>query len=54
MGLAICPISCFVVVLTERCIPRKYWCALKKKMAIEGSEVYEKIERLKILADDGK
>ncbi len=43
-----------VEVLTGSTIPRRYWSDLKKKMKKEGSEVYEKIVQLKILAEDGK
>jgi hypothetical protein len=43
-----------VQVLTESTIPRRYWSDLKTKLINEGSEVYEKIVRLKILAEDGK
>ena len=37
---------------TER--PRKYWSDLKSKLKKEGSELSEKIGRLKMLAEDGK
>lgn len=40
------------VVETDR--PRKYWSDLKKKLTEEGSEVSEKIGRLKMTAPDGK
>jgi len=43
-----------VEVLTGSSIPKRYWSDLKKKLANEGSEVYEKIVRLKMFADDGK
>ena len=43
-----------VEVLTESTIPKRYWSDLKKKLTSEGSEVYEKIVRLKTIADDGK
>ena len=43
-----------VEVLTESTIPKRYWSDLKKKLTSEGSEVYEKIVRLKMIADDGK
>jgi len=43
-----------VEVLTGSSIPKRYWSDLKKKLAKEGSEVYEKIVHLKMLAADGK
>ena len=41
-------------VLTESAAPRRYWSDLKRKLAAEGSEVYEKIVQLKLEAADGK
>ncbi len=43
-----------IEVLTDSTIPKRYWSDLKKKLTIEGSEVYEKIVRLKMIAEDGK
>jgi len=43
-----------VRVLTGSSIPRRYWSDLKNKLKNEGSEVYEKIVQLKIVAEDGK
>lgn len=43
-----------VEVLTESSIPKRYWSDLKKKLANEGSQAYEKIVRLKMKAEDGK
>ena len=43
-----------VRVLTSSTIPRRYWADLKKKLQEEGSEVYENIVQLKMLAPDGK
>ncbi len=43
-----------VKVLTGSTIPRRYWSDLKNKLKNEGSEVYEKIVQLKIIAEDGK
>ncbi len=43
-----------IEILTGSSIPKRYWSDLKKKLAAEGSEVYEKIVRLKMLAEDGK
>ncbi|MEI7621182.1 MAG: hypothetical protein WCJ51_01455, partial [Candidatus Moraniibacteriota bacterium] len=35
-------------------IPKRYWSDLKSKFIREGSEVYEKIVQLKLVASDGK
>lgn len=43
-----------VGVLTDSETPRRYWSDLKRKLAAEGSEVYEKIVQLKLTAPDGK
>ncbi|MCF2446342.1 Bro-N domain-containing protein [Dyadobacter sp. CY345] len=43
-----------IQILTDSSIPKRYWSDLKKKLSMEGSEAYEKIVRLKMLADDGK
>ncbi len=43
-----------VGVLTESSEPRRYWSDLKIKLKNEGSEVYENIVQLKMLAPDGK
>ena len=43
-----------VAVLTESTIPRRYWSDLKIKLQKEGSEMYEKIVQLKMVAVDGK
>ena len=43
-----------VEVLTDTDRPRKYWNDLKKKIQKEGSELSEKIGRLKMPAPDGK
>ncbi|HAX01655.1 MAG: hypothetical protein UX04_C0001G0179 [Microgenomates group bacterium GW2011_GWF2_45_18] len=43
-----------VAVLTDSTIPRRYWSDLKTKLQKEGSEVYEKIVQLKMVAVDGK
>ena len=43
-----------IEILTGSSIPKRYWSDLKKKLTAEGSEVYEKIVRLKMLAEDGK
>ena len=43
-----------VAALTGSTIPKRYWRDLKIKFQKEGSEVYEKIVRLKMPAPDGK
>ena len=43
-----------IEILTGSSIPKRYWSDLKKKLTMEGSEVYEKIVRLKLQAEDGK
>ena len=43
-----------IQVLTDSNIPRRYWSDLKRKLAAEGSEVYEKIVQLKLPSPDGK
>lgn len=43
-----------VGALTNSNIPKRYWSDLKKRLTDEGSELYEKIVRLKLKAHDGK
>jgi DNA-damage-inducible protein D len=43
-----------IEILTGSSIPKRYWSDLKKKLTKEGSEVYDKIVRLKLPAEDGK
>ena len=43
-----------VQVLTDSTTPRRYWSDLKRKLAAEGSEMYEKIVQLKLPSSDGK
>ena len=43
-----------IQVLTDSAIPRRSWSDLKRKLAAEGREVYEKIVQLKLPAPDGK
>jgi len=43
-----------IQILTGSTIPKRYWTDLKKKLKAEGSEAYDKIVQLKMLADDGK
>lgn len=41
-------------ILTDSTIPKRYWSDLKKKLASEGSQLYEKIVQLKMKVKDGK
>lgn len=43
-----------VQVLTDSTVPKRYWSDLKKKLSKEGSQAYEKIVQLKMIAEDGK
>ena len=43
-----------VEALTGADNPRRYWSDLKRKMKAEGSQLYEEIVQLKLLAEDGK
>jgi general stress protein 26 len=43
-----------VEILTDSSIPKRYWSDLKRKLAEEGSQVYESIVQLKFMANDGK
>jgi DNA-damage-inducible protein D len=43
-----------IQILTNSTIPKRYWSDLKKKLSLEGSEVYEKIVRFKLVSEDGK
>jgi len=43
-----------IEILTNSANPRRYWSDLKIKLKNEGSEVYEKIVQLKLMASDGK
>ena len=43
-----------IAALTETSIPRRYWSDLKNNLIEEGSQLYDKIVRLKLLANDGK
>ena len=43
-----------IEILTGSSIPKRYWTDLKKKLSKEGSQVYEKIVRFKMQAEDGK
>ena len=43
-----------ISALTNSNIPKRYWSDLKIKLNNEGSQLYEKIVRLKMKAQDGK
>ena len=43
-----------IAALTDSNIPKRYWTDLKRKLIDEGSEVYDKIVRLKLKSNDGK
>lgn len=43
-----------IQVLTESTIPKRYWTDLKKKLKIEGSQLYDNIVQLKLQSSDGK
>nr|WP_315170624.1 hypothetical protein [uncultured Flavobacterium sp.] len=43
-----------IQILTDSTIPKRYWTDLKKKLNNEGSEAYDKIVQLKMLAENGK
>lgn len=41
-------------ILTDSSVPKRYWSDLKNNLKNEGSELYEKIVRFKMTAEDGK
>ena len=43
-----------ISALTDSNIPRRYWSDLKTKLIDEGSQLYENIVQLKLIAKDGK
>ena len=43
-----------ILTLTDSNIPKRYWSDLKRRLINEGSELYDKIVRLKMKAHDGK
>ena len=43
-----------IEVLTDSSIPKRYWADLKRKLVEEGSQLYENIVQLKLIASDGK
>jgi len=43
-----------ISALTDSKIPKRYWSDLKRKLIEEGSQLYENIVQLKMIANDGK
>jgi len=43
-----------IQILTDSTVPKRYWSDLKKKLAKEGSQAYDKIVQLKMNAENGK
>lgn len=43
-----------IEVLTDSANPRRYWSDLKRKLQVEGSQLYENIVQLKMKSSDGK
>jgi hypothetical protein len=43
-----------IEILTGSSIPKRYWSDLKNKLTKEGSQLYEKIVRLKMQAEYDK
>ena len=43
-----------IAALTDSKIPKRYWSDLKRNLITEGSQLYDKIVRLKMKAQDGK
>jgi hypothetical protein len=43
-----------IKALTDSTVPRRYWSDLKIQLNKEGSQLYEKIVQLKLVASDGK
>lgn len=43
-----------ISALTNSKIPKRYWSDLKRKLMEEGSQLYENIVQLKMMANDGK
>lgn len=43
-----------IEILTDSKLPKRYWSDLKTKLKAEGSEVYEKIVRLKMKLNRNK
>jgi len=43
-----------IAILTDSDNPRRYWSDLKRKLRVEGSQLYENIVQLKMESADGK
>lgn len=43
-----------ISALTDSNTPKRYWTDLKRKLTEEGSQLYENIVQLKLIAEDGK
>jgi len=43
-----------IEILTDSSLPKRYWSDLKKKLTLEGSQLYDKIVQLKFKASDNK
>jgi len=43
-----------IEAITESSIPKRYWSDLKRKLSLEGSQLYENIVQLKFFASDNK
>jgi DNA-damage-inducible protein D len=43
-----------IEILTGSSIPKRYWSDLKKRLTMEGSQLYANIVQLKFVANDGK
>lgn len=43
-----------IKALTDSNIPKRYWSDLKRKLIEEGSQLYENIVQLKMIANDGR
>lgn len=43
-----------ISILTDSTIPKRYWTDLKSKLEQEGSQLYDKIVRFKLMSTDGK
>lgn len=43
-----------ISALTDSKIPKRYWSDLKRKLTVEGSQLYENIVQLKMLANDAR
>jgi len=43
-----------IEILTDSANPRRYWSDLKRKLSLEGSQLYDFIVQLKMQSSDGK